>query len=338
MSTTLPTSNPQPENNVEVKPASRGWLDRFKEFDWRQYVVYIGFVVLFLFFAITQNSNGFLSSTNLLNILRQTAIISVMAVAMTFVIASGEIDLSVGAVAGLASVATALTLGQFGLIPGILAGLLTGVIVGVLNGLLRTRIGIPSFLVTLGMQGVATGVAMWITATAPVPILNEAYNNVFGSGQLGPIPVLFIWTIIGLVAGDVVLRKTPYGRQVLATGGNEPAARFTGVRTLNIKLIALTVSSIVAALAGMLYAGRLHSGRFQWGQGDELSVIAAVILGGTSLSGGNGSIIGAVIGSLLIGLINNGLILAGLELSQQLIVRGAIIILAVALVRRSPRS
>jgi ribose transport system permease protein len=110
------------------------------------------------------------------------------------------------------------------------------------------------------------------------------------------------------------------------------------VRTLNIKLIALTVMSIVAALAGMLYAGRLHSGRFQWGQGDELSVIAAVILGGTSLAGGNGSIIGAVIGSLLIGLINNGLILAGLELSQQLIIRGAIIILAVALVRRGPKA
>jgi len=175
---------------------------------------------------------------------------------------------------------------------------------------------------------------MWITATAPVPILVDTYNNIFGSGQIGPIPSLFVWTLIFLVVGHIVFRKTPYGRQVLATGGNEAAARFTGVRTLNIKLIALTVSSAVAALAGMLYAGRLHSGRFQWGQGDELSVIAAVILGGTSLAGGNGSIIGAVMGSLLIGLINNGLILAGLELSQQYIVRGAIIILAVALARR----
>jgi ribose transport system permease protein len=339
MSTTLPTSSPQPEKDFETKPAgSEGWLMRLKRFDWRQYVVYIGFLVLFLFFAVTQYSNGFLSPTNLLNILRQTAIISVMAVAMTFVIASGEIDLSVGAVAGLASVATALTISKLGLFPGIIAGLLTGAVVGLVNGWLRTRIGIPSFLVTLGMQGVATGVAMWITATAPVPILNDLYNSLFGSGQLGPIPVLFLWTIVFLALGDIVLRKTPYGRQVLATGGNEAAARFTGVRTLNIKLIALTVSSMVAALAGMLYAGRLHSGRFQWGQGDELSVIAAVILGGTSLAGGNGSIIGAVIGSLLIGLINNGLILAGLELSQQLIVRGAIIILAVALARRGPKA
>jgi ribose transport system permease protein len=339
MSSTLPASNPQPDKNTKSKPAgSRGFMDKLRQFDWRQYVVYIGFLVLFLFFAVTQYSNGFLSPTNLFNILRQSAIISVMAVAMTFVIASGEIDLSVGAVAGLASVATALAISRFGLIPGIIAGLLTGAVVGLINGLLRTRIGIPSFLVTLGMQGIATGVAMWITDTAPVPILNNVYNDVFGSGQLGPIPVLFIWTIIGLVIGDIVLRKTPYGRQVLATGGNEDAARFTGVRTLNIKLIALTVMSIVAALAGMLYAGRLHSGRFQWGQGDELSVIAAVILGGTSLAGGNGSIIGAVIGSLLIGLINNGLILAGLELSQQLIIRGAIIILAVALVRRGPKA
>ena len=330
-----PETNTPTESKAQTTPATaQVSRSSIRQFDWRQYVVYIGFVVLFLFFAITQYSAGFLTPTNLLNIVRQTAIISVMAVAMTFVIACGEIDLSVGSVAGLASVATALTIARFGLIPGVLAGLLTGTIVGLSNGLLRTRIGIPSFLVTLGMGLICTGVAMWITATAPVPILVDTYNNIFGSGQIGPIPSLFVWTLIFLVFGHIVFRKTPYGRQVLATGGNEAAARFTGVRTLNIKLIALTVSSAVAALAGMLYAGRLHSGRFQWGQGDELSVIAAVILGGTSLAGGNGSIIGAVMGSLLIGLINNGLILAGLELSQQYIVRGAIIILAVALARR----
>lgn len=332
---TNPESNPPTNAQSQSKPAAaKGSRSSARQFDWRQYVVYIGFVILFLFFAVTQYSAGFLTPTNLLNIIRQTAIISVMAVAMTFVIASGEIDLSVGSVAGLASVATALIIARFGLIPGILAGLLTGAIVGLINGLLRTRIGIPSFLVTLGMGLICTGVAMWITDTAPVPILSDIYNNIFGSGQIGPIPSLFVWTLIFLVVGHIVFRKTPYGRQVLATGGNEAAARFTGVRTLNIKLLALTVMSTVAALAGMLYAGRLHSGRFQWGAGDELSVIAAVILGGTSLAGGTGSIIGAVMGSLLIGLINNGLILAGLELSQQYIVRGAIIILAVALARR----
>jgi len=275
-----------------------------------------------------------LSPNNLLNIVSQTATISVMAVAMTFVIAAGEIDLSVGSVAGLASVTAAMAVTQYGLLAGIVAGLLTGAVVGLVNGALVTRIGIPSFLVTLGMLGIANGAAQWITATAPVPILDDTYNSIFGAGSVGPIPTLLIWTLIALGIGHLVLRKTPYGRQVLATGGNEAAARFSGVKTRNIKLQVLLVSSTVAALAGMLYAGRLHSGRFQWGQGDELSVIAAVILGGTSLFGGNGTIIGAVIGSLMIGLINNGLILLGLESSQQEIVRGAIIILAVALARK----
>ena len=127
---------------------------------------------------------------------------------------------------------------------------------------------------------------------------------------------------------------TRYGRQVLATGGNRTAAEFTGVNTRRIKFSVLLVSGVVAAIAGMLYAGRLQSGRFQWGTGDELSAIAAVILGGTSLFGGYGTIIGTLFGSLLIGLINNGLILAGLDASQQQVVRGVIIILAVALARR----
>jgi ribose transport system permease protein len=175
---------------------------------------------------------------------------------------------------------------------------------------------------------------MWITGTAPVPVLNDTFNNIFGSGQIGPIPALFIWTLVVFVIGHVVLNKTSFGRKVLATGGNEMAARFSGVNTKRIKFITLIISSVIAALAGMLYTGRLHSGRFQWGQGDELSVIAAVILGGTSLFGGTGSVVGALVGSLMIGLINNGLTLMGLEFSQQLIVRGAIIILAVALGRR----
>ncbi len=302
--------------------------------DWRQYMVYIGFVVLFAFFAILLRDAGFTSPNNLLNIVRQTAIIATMAVAMTFVIAAGQIDLSVGAIAGLASVTTALTIQRFGLVPGIVVGLLTGLIVGALNGLLVTRLVIPSFLVTLGMMGVARGSAMWITDTAQVPILNQTYNFVFGSGNIGPVPMLLVWIVIVTAIGYVVLNKTPYGRQVVATGGNERAARFSGVNTRNIGFLVLTVSGVVAALAGMLYAGRLQSGRFQWGEGDELSVIAAVVLGGTSLFGGSGTVLGSVLGALLIGVVNNGLILMGLESSQQIIIRGGIIILAVALARR----
>jgi ribose transport system permease protein len=307
---------------------------RVQRVDWRQYLVYIGFVALFLFFAIVLRDSGFTSPNNLLNIARQTAIIATMAVAMTFVIAAGQIDLSVGSVAGLASVTAALTIARFGPVAGVLAGLLTGLLIGSINGLLVTRLVIPSFLVTLGMLGVAQGLAMWITDTAPVPILDQRYNAIFGSGAIGPIPSLLSWIVVVTIIGAVALRKTTFGRQVLATGGNERAARFSGVDTQRIGFLVLAISGVVAALAGMLYAGRLQSGRFQWGQGDELSVIAAVVLGGTSLFGGSGSVIGSVLGALLIGVVNNGLILMGLETSQQIMIRGGIIILAVALASR----
>ena len=310
-------------------------LASLREFDWRRYVVYIGFAAIFVFFSISLYDEGFLESNNLLNIVRQTATISVMAVAMTFVISAAEIDLSVGAVAGLASVTTAMAIDEFGLVAGVVAGLATGLLVGGVNGALVTLLAIPSFLVTLGMLGIARGTAMWITETAPQPVLDDTYNTVFGSGDFGPIPSLLFWTALAFVIGHVVLRKTAFGRQVLATGGNETAARFSGVNTRRIKFLVLLISGLVAAIAGMLYAGRLQSGRFQWGEGDELSVIAAVILGGTSLFGGHGSVVGALLGSLMIGLINNGLILMGLEFSQQLIVRGGIIVLAVALARRA---
>ena len=312
----------------------RNFGTMLKELDWRRYVIYIGFVVVFIFFALLLRDQGFLSPQNLLNIFRQTATITVIAVGMTYVISCAEIDLSVGSVAGLSSVCTAMALSQWGLIPGILAGLAVGLVVGSINGALVSLLGIPSFLVTLGMLGIAAGVAQWITASAPQPILNDTFNMLFGSGDFGPVPGLVVWSAIFVAIGAVVLNRTKFGRQVLATGGNRNAAEFTGINTKRIKFQVLLISGMVASVAGMLYAGRLQSGRFQWGSGDELSAIAAVILGGTSLFGGFGSIMGTLFGALLIGLINNGLILAGLDSSQQQVVRGAIIILAVALARK----
>ncbi|MFJ4209234.1 ABC transporter permease [Paenarthrobacter sp. NPDC089675] len=314
--------------------ASRNFGTVLKELDWRRYVIYIGFVVVFIFFAVLLRDQGFLSPNNLLNIFRQTATITVIAVGMTYVIACAEIDLSVGSVAGLSSVCTAMALSQWGLVPGILAGLAVGLLVGSVNGALVSLLGIPSFLVTLGMLGIAAGLAQWITASAPQPILNDTFNMLFGSGNFGPVPGLVLWSAIFVAIGAVVLNRTRFGRQVLATGGNRNAAEFTGINTKRIKFQVLLISGMVASVAGMLYAGRLQSGRFQWGAGDELSAIAAVILGGTSLFGGFGSIVGTLFGALLIGLINNGLILAGLDSSQQQVVRGAIIILAVALARK----
>lgn len=315
----------------ESSATVRGFLARM---DWRSNIIYVAFILVFILFALTLGDSGFLTGNNLLNIVRQTATISVMAVAMTFVIANAEIDLSVGSVAGLASVITAMTMANFGVIPGILAGLLSGAVIGGINGALVAWLKVPSFLVTLGMLGLAAGLAQWITGSAPQPITDPTYVMIFGGGDFGPVPGLLVWTALAVVVGWVVMNRTPYGRQVLATGGNPTAAAYTGIRTARIKFTVLITSGIVAALAGMLYAGRLESGRFQWGQGDELTVIAAVILGGTSLFGGRGAIIGTLFGSLFMGLINNGLILAGLDVAQQQVIRGAIIIAAVALSRK----
>jgi ribose transport system permease protein len=305
-----------------------------QRFHWRDYTVYIAFAVLFVIFAITLSDDGFLSSNNLTNIIAQTAPISIMAIAVTFVIAAAQIDLSVGSVAGLTSVTTAMAIEAWGGIPGVIVGVLTGCGIGVINGLLVAYFRIPSFLVTLGMLGIASGLAMWITSSAPKPILDQTYNDIFGSAEIFGLPILVLWTLVAVVIGHVILRKRPFGRYVLATGGNEEAARFSGIPTRRIVFTVMVASAVVAGIAGMLYAGRLQSGRFSWGQGDELSVIAAVVLGGTSLFGGRGTVIGALAGSLLIGMINNGMLILGLEYSQQQIVRGTIIILAVAVAGR----
>jgi len=327
-STAPPATAPAPGSDG----GAAAWLRRF---DWRDHAIYIGFVGVFLLFALTLGDDGFLSSANLLNIVRQTAVIAVMAVAGTFVIVVVQIDLSVGSVAGLSSVVTALTLSSTGnLALGVFAGVGVGLAVGLINGGLVAYARIPSFLVTLAMLGIAGGVAQWISGFQPIPILDRTFTMLFGSGDFGPVPSLLVWALVAVAIGAVVMNKTTFGRQVLATGGNAVAASFSGVRVKRITFRVLVVSAVVAAIAGMLYAGRLQSGRFQWGTGDELSVIAAVVLGGTSLFGGTGRVLGAVVGALFVGLINNGLVLAGLDVSQQIIIQGVIIVVAVGLARK----
>lgn len=326
MSTTTPT-------RPAASTATPLWQRAAARFDWRRDIIYLGFVVVFLVFAVLLGDQGFLSSTNLLNILRQSAIITIIAVGMTYVIACAEIDLSVGSIAGLTSITAAMAIAAFGLVPGIIAGLLIGVLVGAINGSLVAFLRIPSFLVTLAMLGIAAGVAQWVTASAPQPILDRTFNSIFGSGNVGRLPGLVIWSAVVVALGAVVLKKARFGRQVLATGANRTAAEYSGINTRAIKFRVMMISAMAASLAGLLYAGRLQSGRFQWGAGDELSAIAAVILGGTALAGGRGSVVGTLFGALLMGLINNGLILAGLDSSQQQVIRGVIIVLAVALAR-----
>lgn len=313
-------------------------LQFIKKIDFRQNIVYVGVVVIFALFAIMLGGKGFTSTVNILNILRQSSIIVIMAMAMTFVIGSAEIDLSAGSIAGLASVSTAMAIARFGLVPGILAGLAVGAICGIVNGALVAFAKIPSFLVTLAMMGVTVGVAQWITDSSPQPILDKGYNFVFGGGQIGVFPIIIIWAMVFFAFGVTLLNRTRLGKYTLAVGANPVAAKYSGINVKRVRFGVMFGSAMCAAVAGMLYAGRLQSGRYQWGSGDEMNVIAAVILGGTALSGGRGSAVGAMAGAVLMAMINNGLILAGLTSAQQQVVRGIIIVLAVALAKRNNRS
>lgn len=294
-------------------------------------MVYIIFLVVLSLFAIFIGGS-FFSLNNILNIIRQTAVVSMIAVTMTFVIAIGEIDLSVGSTIGLSGLMAALVLQSTDNIPlAILAALAVGLVVGLINGLLIVALNLPSFLVTLGMQMVLVGTSMWITNTTAIPIGNTTFTFIFGGGSIGKLPLLLLWVLITGAVGYIVLNRTPYGKKVLAVGGNATSARYSGINVKKIVVYVFVYSSLMAALGGMLYAGRMSSGRYTFGDGLELDAIASVILGGTSMAGGNGSIVGAIIGSLLIGTINNGLMFFGLSTAQQTVAKGAIIILSVAL-------
>ncbi len=307
--------------------------------NWRDFVVYIFFALVLAFFAITIGDKGFLTVANLFNITRTTSMIAIMAIAMTFVIAAGELDLSIGSSAALSALVAALVMqAGFGLFIGVIAGILSGLAVGALNSFFVTFVNIPSFLVTLGSMQLIRGLDMRLTYTKPVPIANETFNNAFGSGGIGPFPSLFIWSLVAAIVGHVALRYTTFGRQVLATGGNRVAARFSGVPTERIKIYCFLLSGAAGALSGLLYSGMMQTARYTFGNGQELAAIAAVILGGTSLFGGKATIIGTFVGALLIGTINNGLIIMGLDVSEQMMISGGLIILAVAFGRRPTRS
>jgi ribose transport system permease protein len=317
-----------------LSPASGSNL----RFQWQDYMVYIFFGLVLIFFALTIGDQGFLTMQNLFNITRTTSMIVVMAVAMTFVISCGELDLSVGSTAALAALTAASILqAGYGIVAAVLAAILSGLAVGLANGLLVTVVSIPSFLVTLGMMQLIRGLDMRVTYTKPIGITNDFFNSVFGSGSIGPVPSLFIWSILVAAIGHVVLRYTAFGREVLAAGGNRTAAQYSGVNTKRVKLYCFLISGAAAALAGLLYSGMMQTARYSFGTGAELAVIAATILGGTSLFGGKGSIIGTFVGALLIGTINNGLIIMGLDVSEQYMIAGAIIIVAVAFGRKPVR-
>ena len=183
---------------------------------------------------------------------------------------------------------------------------------------------------TLATLGLFAGVARTMTNLRSIPVTNDLFTGFFGSGELFGVSSLIWWTIIAVAIGHVVYRHTQFGAHVLATGDNARAAQVSGIKVPRIRFLVLTICGGCAGLAGLLYAGRLQAATYTLGESDLMIVIAAVIVGGTALNGGKGSIIGALIGSLLMGMLNNGLILMGLQVSDQMIVRGLIILVAVA--------
>ena len=302
-----------------------------KKIDISKYIVYIIFVLCLIIFGIWLKGS-FFSLSNLLNITRQAGAVSVMAIGMVFVIGLGHIDLSIGSVVALSSLITAYILRDTGNpILSVIVAIGFVEIVGLFNGLCVTTIGMPAFLTTLGSQAILTGIAMWISATKAVPITHKGFLFWFGSGTIGQVPILLFWAVGATVVGYIVLNNTSYGRKILATGGNATSAKYSGVRVNKITVLAFIYNGCLAAIAGTLYAGRAHSARWDFGSGVEMNVIAAVVLGGTAMSGGTGSAIGALIGSFLIMMIDNGLVIGGLGVAQQTFMRGIIIILAVAL-------
>ncbi len=306
-------------------------IARLRGLEWHSYIVYVTFLLIFAAFAILLSDQGFLNEYNLLNILRQAAPIAIMAAAFVFVLSAGEIDLSIGSVVALSALVSAVVLRDYGFVLGALAGLGTGVAVGLFNGLVVTRIRIPSFLVTLATLEIVAGLARTITDLEPVAVTNEAFVNVFGGGDVGPISTLFVWAAVVVGGAAVLYYNKRFGAHVRATGDNRTAAMTSGINVNRVRVTALVASGTAAALAGMLYAGRLEGARYTLGENTLLPVIAAAIIGGTSLFGGRGSIPGALVGAVLLATLNNGLILYGLTVAEQRLALGAILLIAVAL-------
>jgi len=300
------------------------------EFNIKDYIIFLIFISIFLLFSILLFNRGFLTFGNTMNIARQSAVIAIMTIGMTFVLCAGEIDLSIGSNVALSSIIIAILLRDFNIYFAIIGGLATGALIGLLNGLLITKAKIPSFLVTLGMMSILLGLARWISHIQAIPATNRVFNFIFGLGTIGKIPLSFILTLFAAGIGQLVLSKTPFGRKVLATGGNITAAKYTGIKVDRIKIATFIISGAMASLAAIIYVARLQGARYTLGGDDLLIVIAATIIGGTSLFGGKGTVVGAVVGAYILGMINNGIILLGLSLDQQMIARGIIIILAVS--------
>jgi ribose transport system permease protein len=286
-------------------------------------------ILICILFAVL--SPNFLTENNIVNVVRQASINIVLAAGMTFVILTSGIDLAVGSVLGLTAVMAVVV----SLVPGfgwaaVPAALLTGLIIGVLTGVIIAYLGLPPFIVTLGTYTAIRGAAY--LAAGGTTVINSSIGFAWiGNGYLGPIPWLVIIALLIIAVSAFILHGTVLGVHVYAVGGNPQAARLTGIPVSLVLIFVYGVSGLLSGLAGAMSASRLYSAQGQLGIGYELDAIAAVILGGTSFSGGIGNVFGTLVGALIIAVLNNGLTLLNVSFYWQLVIKGAVIVLAVTL-------
>ncbi|TNJ46860.1 ABC transporter permease [Phaeobacter sp. B1627] len=288
----------------------------------------IGLIVVSLLMGFA--SENFFSVSNIMNVLRQVSIIGILAVGMTFVILTGGIDLSVGAVMALSGTITAGMMVNMGLpgAIGLLAGLGVGLGLGLFNGFMVAWGRMPAIIVTLATMGIARGFGLLYSGGYPISGI-PSWVSWFGIGRVGIVPVPVIAMVVIYALAWVLLQRTAFGRHVYAIGGNELAAKLSGVKTRRVKLAVYALSGLTSSFAAIVLTGRLMSGQPNAGVGFELDAIAAVVLGGTAIAGGRGLILGTLIGAILLGILNNGLNLMGINPYMQDVIKGLIILLAI---------
>ncbi|MEC1759758.1 ABC transporter permease [Schinkia azotoformans] len=294
----------------------------------------LGFAVITIILSIL--SPSFLSLDNILNILRQVSINALIAFGMTFVILTGGIDLSVGSMLALSAALTAgFMAGGMDPILAMLIGLLAGALMGAFNGFVITKGKVAPFIATLATMTIFRGLALVYTEGRPITGLSKDLSfELMGRGYFFGIPVPVIWMLISYAILYFILKKTTFGRRVYAIGGNEEASILSGIKVDQVKIWVYSITGLLSALAGIILTSRLNSAQPTAGTAYELDAIAAVVLGGTSLSGGRGWIFGTLVGALIIGVLNNGLNLLDVSSFYQQVVKGGVILLAVILDRK----
>lgn len=293
--------------------------------------ILIAFAVLYLFLAINPaTTESFLTRQNMFNVLRQISTNLYLACGMTMVIILGGIDLSVGSIVALSGCVSAACVVRYGMpIPvALVIGIILGAAFGMINGLVICKTTIPPFIVTLATMDVARGLAYVYTGGSPVRVVTKKWQFI-GAGYVGMIPTPVIILVIILIVTAFLMNKTRFGRHIYAVGGNVQAAHFSGISVKKVKFWVYSFSGLMAGISGVVLASRMYSGQPTAGNGAEMDAIAAVVVGGTSMSGGSGKIGGTIIGALIIGFLNNGLNLLNVNSFWQYVVKGLVILLAV---------